>query len=68
MKPKTKFQKKVNDLFLVSPKLTKDHFNWAEENLIKNKSIRLKTGKISCLRCAHEWFDNTPLLTIIDIN
>lgn len=67
MKPRTKIQLRVNDLFLKSEKVTHIHHNWAEENLVTNKSIRLKTGKITCLRCAYEWIDKTPMLTIIDI-
>lgn len=67
MKPKTKLQRQVADLYATLPKITEEQESWAFKNCFQHKGYRTKTNIIYCLDCGHQWKDDQPhLLTSID--
>lgn len=67
MKPKTRLQRQVVDLYLTLPKITEEQEKWAFQNCFEHKGYRTKKNIIYCLDCGHQWKDNqSTLLTSID--
>lgn len=67
MRPKTKLQRQVADLYQSLPKITGEQEVWAFKNCFEHKGYRTKTNIIYCLDCGHTWNDDQPpLLTSLD--
>jgi PcfJ-like protein len=58
MQPKTKAQIAVNALFLKAPGITPAVEKWAARNCLTHEAVKLKSGKVTCLDCGHNWQDN----------
>jgi Zn finger protein HypA/HybF involved in hydrogenase expression len=55
MKPKIELQKKIVQLSEELPDLNKDQLDYAREELFIHKATLLKSGRLTCLDCAHQW-------------
>jgi hypothetical protein len=66
MKPKTKFHHTLVEVQKKLPDINEAQLQWASIECLMHKAVRLKSGKITCLDCATEWIDKTPLLPVID--
>lgn len=67
MKPRTKLQKQVADLYATLPGITEEQKKWGFKNCFEHKGYRTQTNMIYCLDCGHQWKEDQPhLLTSID--
>lgn len=62
MKARTKFQKKIVALSNRLPKLSTAQVIYLREELFEHGATLLKSGKLSCLDCGHQWIDKGAYL------
>ena len=55
MKAKTKLQRHIVAIDKTLPKITEVQSEWAYEKCLTHYAVRIKSGRITCLDCAHEW-------------
>ena len=65
MKPKTKLQKQIVALSKQLPKTTESQKRWAYKHCLNHEATRLKSGRVTCLDCGHQWKDEHPLITTL---
>jgi len=62
MKAKTKFQKKIVSLSNKLPGLSEAQVTYLKEELFEHGATLLKSGKLSCLDCGHQWQNKGAVL------
>jgi hypothetical protein len=59
MKAGNKLQRYIVEIDKTLPKITQEQIDWAYDKTLMHLAIRIKSGKITCLDCAHSWKSET---------